>query len=128
MFDLFSQVHRSRNVLNGRQVLRRNWRPLPTVELLEPRELLSLAGSIGLSVKAHKKTPVAVAVLHRRLNGTHTFAPDHSVRLDARNLKTALRSTNHTRSKIDAGDALVSVTFGGQGFRAITSDVRPGFP
>jgi hypothetical protein len=99
------------------------------VELLEQRQLLSSTFAIRHSNTAEAKTHPAIATV--KTESAHTgrvaFTPRDPVQGDAIVTATPI-SASRGASELDAGYPLMFVTFGGKGFRPITSDVQPGFP
>ena len=99
------------------------------MELLEPRQLLSVAFTAGRSTDSHGRTSHASLAVSTGLNNTHgvPFASPKALRVNAISTAKAA-SASRGAPKLDAADSLMSVSFGGEGFRAITSDVKPNFP
>jgi hypothetical protein len=106
------------------------------VELLEPRQLLSLAFTAGRSTDSHGRTAHASATLSIELTSTNgaAFAPPnplHANAIAATKAAPASRGTSKasvSNALVNLSDTLESVTFGGKGFHPIKSDVQLGFP
>jgi hypothetical protein len=92
------------------------------VDVLEPRKMLSVALPVG--------DPSRLMPVHPGDGTTKTMNGTNNPRsaLDDVITTATKASARGDISELDAGYPLMSVTFGGEGFRAITSDVDSTFP
>jgi hypothetical protein len=129
MIDLVWRARRTPNDWIPQHTLRPIRRGLPAAELLEPRQLLSSAGAFGPGITAQGKTNLEFGTLSNgsKSTGIVALSTPNSLRADAVVTPKPMPA-NRGASAGDAGDSLVSVTFWGMGFHAITSDVEADFP